>query len=73
MAALAEGKVDAAASSYNSFGKAAKKGAIDPAKFKPLAKSQPIPNPPLAMNKGLTADLKADLRKAFGAGHLQAL
>ena len=30
LAALAEGKVDAAAASYNSFGKAVKKGAIDP-------------------------------------------
>ncbi|ESQ15344.1 MAG: hypothetical protein N838_08925 [Thiohalocapsa sp. PB-PSB1] len=69
LAALAEGKVDAAAASYNSFGKAVNKDAIDPAKFKPLAKSQPIPNPPLAMNKGLPADLEARLRKAFGEIH----
>jgi phosphonate transport system substrate-binding protein len=46
-----------------------KKEAIDPAKFKPLAKSQPIPNPPLAMNRGLTDELKAKLRKAFGEIH----
>lgn len=69
LAALAEGKVNAAAASYNSFGKAVKKEAIDPAKFKPLVKSQPIPNPPLAMNKGLSPDLKAKLRKAFGEIH----
>lgn len=69
LAALAEGKVDAAAASYNSFGKAVKKGAIDPSKFKPLAKSQPIPNPPLAMNRGLTDDLKRALRKAFSEIH----
>jgi len=69
LAALSEGKVDAAASSYNSFEKAAKKGAIDPAAFMALAKSQPIPNPPLAMNKGLTPALKAELRKAFGEIH----
>lgn len=69
LAALAEGKVDAAAASYNSFGKAVKKGAIDPQKFKPLAKSQPIPNPPLAMNRGLSAELKAKLRQAFGEIH----
>jgi phosphonate transport system substrate-binding protein len=69
LAALAEDKVDAAAASYNSFGKAVKKGAIDPTKFKPLAKSQPIPNPPLAMNRGLSAELKARLRKAFGEIH----
>ena len=62
LAALSAGKVDAAAASYNSFGKAVKKGAIDPSKFEPLAKSQPIPNPPLAMNKGLTADMKKNPR-----------
>lgn len=65
LAALAEGKVDAAAASYNSFGKAVQKGAIDPSKFQPLAKSQPIPNPPMAMNKGLNSDLKQKLRDAF--------
>ena len=69
LAALAAGKVDAAAASYNSFGKAVKKGAIDPENFEPLAKSQPIPNPPLAMNKGLLADLKAKLRDAFNNIH----
>ncbi|MGC9518117.1 MAG: phosphate/phosphite/phosphonate ABC transporter substrate-binding protein [Desulfuromonadaceae bacterium] len=69
IAALAEGKVDAAAASYNSYGKAVKKGAIDPTKFAPLAKSQPIPNPPLAMNKGLAPELKKKLRDAFNNIH----
>lgn len=69
LAALSEGKVDAAAASYNSFGKSVKKGAIDPELFKPLAKSQPIPNPPMAMNKKLDPELKAKLREAFGAIH----
>jgi phosphonate transport system substrate-binding protein len=69
LAALAENKVDAAAASYNSFGKAVKKGVIDPSKFEPLAKSQPIPNPPLAMNKGLSSGLKKELRQAFNSIH----
>ena len=69
LAALAEGKVDAAAASYNSFGKAVKKGAIDPAKFGPVAKSQPIPNPPMAMNKGLDSEVKKKLRVAFNNIH----
>lgn len=69
LAALAEGKVDAAAASYNSFGKAVQNNAIDPEKFHALAKSQPIPNPPLAMNKHLAADLKAKLRTAFNEIH----
>ena len=69
LAALAEGKVDAAAASYNSFGKAVKGGAIDPEKFEALAKSQPIPNPPLAMNKGLPPAMKAKLKEAFNNIH----
>jgi len=69
LAALAEGRVDAAAASYNSFGKAVKKGALDAKIFKPLAKSQPIPNPPLAMNKHLNSKTKATLRKAFNNIH----
>lgn len=69
LAALAEGKVDAAAASYNSFGKAVNNGAIDPSKFQPLAKSQPIPNPPLAMNKNLDSNLKIKLREAFNNIH----
>lgn len=69
IAALAEGKVDAAAASYNSFEKAVKNNAIDPEKFAPLAKSQPIPNPPLAMNKGLDRKLKEQLRTAFSEIH----
>jgi len=69
LAALAEGQVDVSAASYNSFEKAVKKGAIDPEKFQPLAKSQPIPNPPLAMNKGLSNELKGKLREAFNNIH----
>lgn len=69
LAALSEGKVDAAAASFNSFEKAAQKGAIDPALFMTLEKSQPIPNPPLAMNTGLTPELKEKLRLALGEIH----
>jgi len=69
LAALAEGRVDAAAASYNSFGKAVKKGAIDAKKFRPLSKSQPIPNPPLAMNKNLSPKIKTTLRTAFNNIH----
>ena len=69
LAALAEGRVDAAAAAFNSFGKAVKKGAIDAKKFRHLAKSQPIPNPPLAMNKNLDSGVKATLRKAFNNIH----
>lgn len=66
LAALSEGKVDVAAAAFNSFEKAVSTGAINPELFKVLEKSQPIPNPPLAMNKNLNPEMKAKLKKAFG-------
>lgn len=69
IAALKEGRVDAAAASFNSWEKAVNNGIIDPSKFKVLAKSEPIPNPPMAMNKNLSPELKTKLRKAFNNIH----
>ena len=67
--ALSEGHVQAAAASFSSFEKAVKAGAIDPSKFKPLVKSDPIPNPPLALNPALSPILKAQLRVAIHEVH----
>jgi len=69
IAALKEGRTDAAAASFNSWEKAVNKGIIDPGKFRVLAKSDPIPNPPLAMNPNLPAELKAKLKAAFNDIH----
>ncbi len=69
IAALKEGRVDAAAASFNSWEKAVNKGIIDPSKFKVLAKSEPIPNPPMAMNRKLSPELKTKLREAFNNIH----
>lgn len=69
IAALKEGRVNAAAASFNSWEKAVKNGIIDPDEFKVLAKSEPIPNPPLAMNPKLDADLKKKLKNAFNNIH----
>lgn len=69
IAALTEGRVTAAAASFNAWEKAVKKGIVDPAKFKVLAKSEGIPNPPLAMNKKLDPELKATIRLAFSEIH----
>jgi hypothetical protein len=69
IAALKEGRVDAAAASFNAWEKSVKKGIIDPSTFKVLAKSQPIPNPPLAMSKDLAPELKSKLREAFNNVH----
>ncbi len=69
IAALKEGRVTAAAASFNAWEKAVQKGVIDPKKFKVLAKSEGIPNPPLAMNKKLAPALKAKIRLAFSEIH----
>ena len=69
IAALADGKVDACACSFPSFGKAVDAGAIDPEKFRPLVKSDPIPNPPLAMHPNLPDEMKEKLRNAFHTLH----
>lgn len=71
IAALKEGRVTAAAASFNAWEKAVKKGVIDPTKFVVLAKSEGIPNPPLAMNPKLDPALKAKIRLAFSKIHTQ--
>lgn len=63
--ALAEGLVDAGGASFDSFEKAVNGNAIDPSKVKVIAKSAPIPYPPLAIHPKVKGDVKAKLRDAF--------
>lgn len=67
--ALAEGLVDAGGASFDSFEKAVNAKAIDPSKVKVIAKSTPIPYPPLAMHPKLDPAIKAKLRNAFDNVH----
>jgi len=69
LAALAQGDVDAAGLSFESFSKAANSGTIDPKNFRVLGRSDPIPNPPLALSTALPSDLKSRLREAFAGIH----
>lgn len=69
LAALAAGKVDAACASYTSYEKAVQNKQLDPTRVTPLARSQPIPYPPLAMQKSLPKPLKDKLRAAFNNVH----
>lgn len=69
LAALGAGKVDAACASYSSFEKAVANGQLDPEMIVPLAKSDPIPYPPIAMHTKLDPQLKQTLRKAFNQVH----
>jgi phosphonate transport system substrate-binding protein len=69
LAALVEGHVDAAGLSFESFAKAATGGMIDPAAYRVLGRSEPIPNPPLALSTALEPPLKRRLREAFADVH----
>ncbi|MBC8318341.1 MAG: phosphate/phosphite/phosphonate ABC transporter substrate-binding protein [Desulfobulbaceae bacterium] len=69
IASMKEGRVDACAASFNSYEKAVKNNILDPKDFRVLAKSEPIPNPPMAMNTKLTPELKAKLKEAFNTIH----
>jgi phosphonate transport system substrate-binding protein len=65
LAALVQGQVDASALSFDSFDKAIGEKAVDPNTVRVVAKSGPIPYPPIVMNSKLSPPLKATLRKAF--------
>jgi phosphonate transport system substrate-binding protein len=67
--ACAEAKVDACAASFDSFEKAIDQNQIGADALRPLAKSEPIPNPPLAMHPKLPAALKKLLKEAFATVH----
>jgi phosphonate transport system substrate-binding protein len=67
--ALQEGHADAAAASFDSFEKAVRQGAIKADEVRVLAKSQPIPYPPLALHPKLPAPMKVKLRDAFNRVH----
>nr|MBF0223582.1 phosphate/phosphite/phosphonate ABC transporter substrate-binding protein [Desulfobulbaceae bacterium] len=69
IAAMKEGRVDACAASFNSYEKAVKNNILDPKEYKVLAKSEPIPNPPMAMNTNLSPQLKAKRKEIFNTIH----
>ncbi|MBC7779352.1 MAG: phosphate/phosphite/phosphonate ABC transporter substrate-binding protein [Proteobacteria bacterium] len=67
--ALEQAQVDAAAASFDSFEKAVRQGALKGGEYRVVARSIPIPNPPLAMHTQLPAAEKARLREAFNSVH----
>jgi phosphonate transport system substrate-binding protein len=67
--AVAEGKADLSGASFDSFEKAVSQGAIDPTKVRVLAKSEPIPQPPLAMSTALPESIQKKLKDAFNTVH----
>ncbi len=69
LTALQAGHVEVCAVPFESYIKAVRQGIVDPRKIRILAKSDPIPNPPIALNSRLPAELKTRLREAFDQVH----
>lgn len=69
LAALTQGQVDAAALSFDSFDKAVRQGAVNARAVKVIARSEPIPYPPIIVNSRLAPSLKTRLRQAFKVVH----
>lgn len=67
--ALQNGLVDAAGASFVSFERAVNQGGLKASDFRLLMKSDPIPNPPIAMHPELAPQVKASLRASFGKVH----
>ncbi|MNX62147.1 Phosphate-import protein PhnD precursor [compost metagenome] len=65
LAALLSDQVDVAALSFDSFDKAVAQGAARPTDVRIIARSEPIPYPPLVMRSGLSPALKSQLKAAF--------
>lgn len=65
LAALLSDQVDVAALSFDSFDKAVAQGAARPEDVRIIARSEPIPYPPLVMRSGLSLALKSQLKAAF--------
>ena len=65
LAALTQGQADAAALSFDSFEKAVNQGEISAGDVRVIARSMPIPNPPLGMNSRLPQAMKLKLKTAF--------
>jgi phosphonate transport system substrate-binding protein len=69
LAALRDGLVDAAAAAFDSYERAVRAGALDGSRFRVLARSEAIPNPPLALHPALPAAIKDRLRAALDGVH----
>jgi len=69
LSALSQGLADAGGASFDSFEKAVNSGAIDASQIKVVAKSKPLPYPPLAIQPKVNDAVKARLSDAFERLH----
>lgn len=66
---LAGGHAEVAAAPFESYLKAVRQGVVDPRRIRIIAKSEPIPNPPIAVSGQLDQSLIERLREAFHQVH----
>lgn len=71
--ALKSGSVDVAMIQDVTFDDMSEKGLIDPAQFRILRKSDPIPGSPLAVRKSLDAETKTKIAKLITEAHLSGI
>ncbi|MBE0486907.1 phosphate/phosphite/phosphonate ABC transporter substrate-binding protein [Marinobacter sp.] len=69
LSALAQGLVDVGGASFDSYEKALNAGAISASEVRIVAKSAPLPYPPLAIQPHVDASIKARLQDAFNRVH----
>ncbi|MET4026409.1 phosphonate transport system substrate-binding protein [Marinobacter sp. MBR-99] len=69
LSALAQGLVDIGGASFDSYEKALNAGAIDAKDVRIIAKSAPLPYPPLAIQPNVDPSIKARLQDAFDRVH----
>ena len=67
--ALKNGLVDAAGASFVSFERAVNQGGLKASDFRLLMRSDPIPNPPIAMHPDLPVPVKTALQASFREVH----
>lgn len=67
--ALENGLVDAAGASFISFERAVNTGSVTPGRVRILEKSQPIPNPPLAVSPAVSETVRRQLKQALASIH----
>lgn len=69
LSALSQGLVDVGGASFDSYEKALNAGAIDGNDIRVVAKSAPLPYPPLSIQPEVSADIKSRLQEAFNTVH----
>lgn len=67
--ALAQGHVDVAAAPFESYIRSVRQGTVDPRCIRILAKSDPIPNPPLVISSVVPLEIRTRLRSTLHSLH----